>query len=104
MKIIIPRVSDATTQRAMRSFINTALQAWFRLPFSSPPTIVSCRIIAITNRAGTKQRHGVINVIPDDAARRIIRKLNGERLMGKRVAVTQFDGDFEELSVSKLLT
>jgi hypothetical protein len=39
---------------------------------------------------GVIQRSGLINVTPDDAALRIIRKLNGEYLKGKRVGVKQY--------------
>lgn len=100
MKILILRISDATTQRDMRDFVNRILKGWLRLPFSSQPTILSCRIVTITNSLGVKQRHGLINVRPDDAAQRVIRKLNGELLKGKRVGVIMFHGDLEGLSFS----
>ena len=47
---------------------------------------------------GVVQRHGLINVLPDDAALRIIRKLNGEYLSGKRVGVRQYDSTPEKSS------
>jgi len=37
------------------------------------------------------QRHGIINVTPDDAAMRIIQKLNGKYLNEKRVGVKRYD-------------
>lgn len=47
---------------------------------------------------GVVQRHGLINVLPDDAALRIIRKLNGEYLKGKRVGVKQYHDTPDEQS------
>jgi hypothetical protein len=37
------------------------------------------------------QRHGIINVTPDDAAVRIIQKLNGKYINEKRVGVKRYD-------------
>ena len=98
MKLLIPRITDATTRKDMRDFVNRVLEKWFRLPFSSQPRIVGCKIISITSSMGVVQRHGLINVSPDDAALRIIRKLNGEYLKGKRVGVTQYHGIPEDSS------
>ncbi|MBV2090975.1 MAG: hypothetical protein KUF72_08800 [Candidatus Thiodiazotropha sp. (ex Ctena orbiculata)] len=92
MKLLIPRINDKTTRKDMRDFANRVLEKWIRLPFSSQPRIVSCKIISITSNVGVIQRHGLINVFPDDAALRIIRKLNGEYLKGKRVGVKQYYG------------
>lgn len=47
---------------------------------------------------GVIQRHGLINVTPDDAARRIIQKLNGKYLNGKRVGIKKYIRDAEVLS------
>jgi hypothetical protein len=52
----------------MRDFVNRVLEKWFRLPFSSEPRIISCKIISSTNSMGVIQRHGLIIVLPDDAA------------------------------------
>jgi hypothetical protein len=54
----------------------------------------------VTNSMGVVQRHGLINVTPDDAALRIIRKLNGEYLKGKRVGVKRYHGTPEEQSIN----
>ena len=97
MKLLIPRITDSTTRKDLRDFINRVLEKWFRLPFSAPPQIVSCGILSDTNNIGLTQRSGLINVTPDDAALRIIRKLNGEYLKGKRVGVKQYNRSPEEL-------
>ena len=78
-------------RKDQRDFINRVLEKIFRLPFSSKPEIVSCRILAISDNRGIMQRHGLINVTPDDAALKIIRKLNGAYLMEKRVAVKKYE-------------
>ena len=90
MKLLIPRITASTTRKDLRDFVNRVLEKWFRLPFSTQPRIVSCRILFITDGMGVTQRHGLIDVRPDDAAMKIIRKLNGETLKGKRVAVKQY--------------
>ena len=91
MNLVIPRITDSTRRNDLRDFVNTVLEKWFRLPFSAQPRIVSCRILSITDRVGVTERHGLVNVTPDDAALRIIRKLNGAYLKGKRVGVKQYD-------------
>ena len=96
MNIIIPRITEKTNRKELRSFINRVLEKWFRLPFSAHPRIVRCRIISVDDRMGVTQRHGIINVTPDDAALRIIRKLNGEHLNGKRVGVKRYDLSIEK--------
>jgi len=91
MKLIIPRITDSTTRTDLRNFIELVLGKFFRLPFSAQPRIVSCRILSITDRVGMIQHHGLLSVTPDDAALRIIKKLNGKYLKGKRVGVKQYD-------------
>ena len=98
MNIIIPRITGKTNRKDLRNFVNRVLEKWFRLPFSAHPQIVRCSIICVTDRLGATQRHGIINVTPDDAALRIIRKLNGKYLNEKRVGVKRYD-----LSVEKSL-
>jgi hypothetical protein len=96
MNIIIPRITDRTNRKDLRAFVNRVLEKWFRLPFSAHPQIVRCRIISVTDKEGVAQRHGVINVTPDDAALMIIRKLNGKYLNEKRVGVKRYDLSIEK--------
>ena len=98
MNVIIPRITEKTNRKDLRSFVNRVLEKWFRLPFSAHPRIARCRIISVADNMGVTQRHGIINVTPDDAALRIIRKLNGKHLNGKRVGVKRHD-----LSIEKAL-
>ena len=91
MNIIIPRITGKTNRKDLRNFVNRVLERWFRLPFSAHPQIVRCRILSVTDRAGLNQRHGILNVTPDDAAMRIIQKLNGKHLNEKRVGVKRYD-------------
>ena len=90
MVLIIPRISKSTTRKDLRGFANRVLESWFRLPFSAQPRIVSCQILSLTDSVGVSERHGLINVTPDDAALKVIRRLNGEHLKGKRVGVKQY--------------
>jgi hypothetical protein len=91
MNLLIQRITDSTKRKDLREFANRVLKKIFRLPFSAPPQIVSCRILSTYNSMGVTQRHGLINVTPDDAALRVIRKLNGAYLKEKRVSVTQYN-------------
>jgi hypothetical protein len=99
MKLIVPRITDSTRPKDLRTFANQILEKSFRLPFSATPRIVGCQVVFVTDRAGVIQRHGLITVTPDDAGLRIIRKLNGTYLKGKRVGVKRYeraDGDSPE--------
>lgn len=91
MKLVVPRITDATTRKDLREFANRVLESWLRLPFSERAKIVSCRILSISDSMGVEQRHGLLDVTPDDAAVKIIRKLNGALLRGKRVGVKRYD-------------
>lgn len=91
MKLLVPRITDATTRKDLREFANRVIESWFRLPFSERPRIVSCRILSISDSIGIEQRHGLLDVTPDDAAIKIIQKLNGALLRGKRVGVKRYD-------------
>jgi len=91
MKILVPRITDATKRKDLREFANRVLLKWLRLPFSDHAMINSCRILSIEDSMGVTLRYGVLDVTPDDAAKRIIRKLNGAFLCGKRVGVKHYD-------------
>ena len=90
MNLIIRRISNSTSRKDLRDFVNKVLKNWFRLPFSAQPRIVSCRILSVNDFTVGMQRHGVVDVTPDDAALKVIRKLNDGLLKGKRVAVKQY--------------
>ncbi|MGB5199327.1 MAG: hypothetical protein WBN68_03920 [Sedimenticolaceae bacterium] len=91
MQLIIPRIADATRRKDLKAFVNRVLEKWFRMPFSAPPRIISCRILSISDSMGVTERHGLIDVSPDDAALRVIKKLNGAYLKTKRVGIKKYD-------------
>ena len=68
MQLIVPRVTDATRRKDLKEFVNRVLEKWFRMPFSARPQIVSCRILSISDSMGVTERHGLIDITPDDAA------------------------------------
>ena len=90
MQLIVPRITDATRRKDLKDFVNTVLEKWLRLPFSAPPRIVSCRILSVSDSMGVTERHGLVDVTPDDAALRVIKKLNGAYLKTKRVGVKKY--------------
>jgi hypothetical protein len=96
MFVIIPRITNDTKRSDLRDFVETVLESWFRLPFSAHPRIVSHRILTVNNRDGTTQRHGLVNLTPDDAALMVIRRLNSKNLNGKRVGVKHYDATVKQ--------
>ena len=92
MQILIAQISRSTSRRNMKDFVYGVMGQWFRLPFSAQPIMISCRILSIRREAGFSLRCGLINVVPDHAALRVIRKLNGKYLGGKRVSVARYQG------------
>ena len=90
MQLIIPRINDATRRKDLNEFVNRVLNRWFRMPFSARPQVVSCRILSVSDSMGVIERHGLVDVTPDDAALRVIKKLNGAYLKNKRVGVKEY--------------
>ena len=90
MRLIIPRINDATRRKDLNEFVNRVLNRWFRMPFSARPRVVSCRILSVSDSMGVTERHGLVDVTPDDAALRVIKKLNGAYLKKKRVGVKEY--------------
>lgn len=90
MQLIVPRITDATRQKDLKEFVNRVLEKWFRMPFSPPPRIVSCRIMSVSDSMGVTERHGLVDITPDDAALRVVRKLNGAYLKTKRVGIKKY--------------
>jgi len=71
VQLIVPRIADATRQKDLKEFVNRVLEKWFRMPFSAPPRIVSCRIMSVSDSMGLTERHGLVDITPDDAALRV---------------------------------
>ena len=90
MQLIVPRITDATRQKDLKEFVNRVLEKWFRMPFSAPPRIVSCRIMSVSDSMGVTERHGLVDITPDDAALRVVKKLNGAYLKTKRVGIKKY--------------
>jgi len=90
MQLIIPRINDATRRKDLTEFVNRVLNKWLRMPFSAQPRVVSCRILSVSDSMGVTERHGLVDVTPDDAALRVIKKLNGAYLKTKRVGVKKY--------------
>jgi hypothetical protein len=90
MQLIVSRIADATRRKHLNEFVNRVLKKWFRMPFSTRPRVVSCRILSISDSMGVSERHGLVEVTPDDAALWVIKKLNGAYLKTKRVGVKKY--------------
>ena len=90
MQLIVPRITDATRQKDLKEFVNRLLEKWICMPFSAPPRIVSCRIMSVSVSMGVTERHSPVEITPDDAALRVVKKLNGAYLKNKRVGIKKY--------------
>ena len=90
MQLIVPRITNATRQKDLKEFVNRILEKWIRMPFSAPPRIVSCHIMSVSDSMGVTERHGLVDITPDDAALRVVKKLNGAYLKNKRVGIKKY--------------
>ena len=93
MQLIVPRITDVTRRKDLKEFVNRVLQKWFRMPFSARPRIVSCRIMSVSDSMGVTERHGLVDITPDNAALRVVQKLNGAYLKTKRVGIKKYHRD-----------
>jgi hypothetical protein len=91
MKIFIRQVPAGLSEWELRGFITRAFGYRRFLPFMLTPKMTSCGIMRIKDQdVGVIEYHGVVVVVPDDAARDCVRKLNRTRLRGKLVEVREF--------------
>ena len=90
MKLFIPRVPDDSSRKQLRNFIESGFKTkWWDL-FAKKPKIISCELICITQNNGIKEHHGLVEVVPDQAAREVIRRLHGKMFNNKRIIVRQY--------------
>ena len=91
MRVFVRRIPPGTTRKDLIRFVDGALSGRFRLPLLPAPEIRSCKIMEIHDLdIGTTERHGLLSVLPDKAARKVIRRLNGRALNRKKVLVREY--------------
>ena len=90
MKLFIPRIPVQTTRSDLYRFVETAGKGRIPNLFSKKPEILSCEVVVIIEKNGLKERHGVVEMMPDKAAKAVVRRLHGKALNGKRVIVREY--------------
>lgn len=90
MKIIIPRVPKETTCQDLARFVNEGMKTSISLPFVQQISVVSSEVIIIRDEQGLTEYHGMMNIMPDSAARKAVKKLNGLQINGKTVGVREY--------------
>ncbi len=90
MKLIILRVPKKTTPTDVKRFVREGIRTRIPIPFTNQPRVVSAEVVVIRDDRGRADYHGMVTVLPDSSARRLIRKLNGMDLNGKKVMVREF--------------
>jgi len=87
--IVFLRNIPAKTKRSdIVAFIEPAIKKrWFQ----KKAEIVEIKVMQLNDpRAGTMEFHGVVTIEPEKVAKKVIRKLNRQVFLGKRIAVHEY--------------
>lgn len=88
MIIILKNIPGTTKAYEIEKFIQPGLKGGL---FRRTGHIESIFIQALKDtRFNSVEYHGLIRVIPDPVAKRVIKALNGKQLRGKRIAVNEY--------------
>jgi hypothetical protein len=88
MLVFLRRVPADTTLTEIMDFVEPALKGGLFRPRGE---IASASILAMRERMqGAAEYHAVVDIKPDEAALRAIKKLHRQMFKGKRIAVRQY--------------
>jgi RNA recognition motif-containing protein len=92
MKIFVRRIPRDTTKKELIDFVLGPFVKKSWLSFKAVnPDLLACQIIKVTDQdTGVVEYHGILRVSPDDAAEKMIRRLNGQPLKQIKVAVRRY--------------
>ncbi|MEJ1296382.1 MAG: hypothetical protein RPU64_14040 [Candidatus Sedimenticola sp. (ex Thyasira tokunagai)] len=90
MKIIIPRIPHATTQKELRGFVEGLLETKHQLPFTKRPDFSHCDILINTDPQGIEEHHALFVVHPETAGEWLIQHLTKQRLHNKPIYGRQY--------------
>lgn len=89
MQLIVPRIPVSTTVADLKTFLKPALTSWW--PFAKVKDIDRYKIVIYKDSNTNVIEHHAILFVQDTAlAKKICRKLNRKRLLGKHVAVREY--------------
>lgn len=87
MMIILKNIPANTGNQKIEDFIRPAVDGGF---LTKSGHIESISILEKNNGTDKIEYHGLVKISPDSAVNRIINKLNGKRISGRRVIVSEY--------------
>jgi RNA recognition motif-containing protein len=91
MQVFIGKLPRSVTRKNLRSFVESALEWRFPLPFRTRGEVRDCRIFVIHDHStGEVEGSGIVSIHPEKAAEQVIKRLNRTRLHGRRVQLHQY--------------
>ncbi|MEI6414704.1 MAG: hypothetical protein WCP34_10665 [Pseudomonadota bacterium] len=91
MKIFVQRIPEDTSEQALTRFVLEPFSKRSLFSFGAKPEVLSCEIIRVTDLDSNQvEYHGILRVSPDDAAAKVIKKLNGQRFRNCVLKMRQF--------------
>ena len=92
MIVFVRRIPADLTRRELEALVAEIITPRFAwLPFGVKGEIVKCEIIRIREKdTGAMERHGLVTIRPDEAALKVIKRLNHTRINGKLVEVREY--------------
>lgn len=88
MIVFLRNIPNDTTRKEVANFLMSALKGGF---FRATGKIISIDFLAIQdNETQLTEYHCLVSILPDSAARRVIKKLHGQPLRNRRIAVREY--------------
>lgn len=88
MVIILKHIHAKTTRQNIKDFLASELKGGL---LSKSGQIQNIYILTQRNiRTREMQYHGLVEILPDSVAERIIKKLNAKMIINKRVAISEY--------------
>jgi len=91
MMLFIRRIPTDLSRRELEKIVREALKPKVWWPFGPPGTLTRCEVLAIFDKdTGDRERHGLVSIVPQRAAWRVIKRLNRSKMKGKMVEVRPY--------------
>lgn len=91
MLVFFRRIPANTRHHDIKDFIKPALKSKLLNPFTRQGEILDIKFMVMKdNDLNALEHHSIVNIEPDSAALRVIKKLNRKPLKGKPINVRQY--------------
>ncbi len=91
MLVFIREIPESVSRQDLRHFVSEGLRSPWRRLLGHNGEIRALEILRILDEeAGTIEFHGLVDIESAKDAQRVIRRLNGRRLLGRNVEVRQY--------------